>query len=175
MCRPVSSWVGDHQRIPAVDCFCLLISLHSVSNAPKAFKYCIGPDVQVVLSQSAFNSYMLSTPANILTFDQIFAVLIVVLSLGISNATFSFLRKSHDFNSHAPELPRNPSAHYPPSQPHGIHAFGAAEGVGYGGHQLGWQDNAWGGGDTRQDLEPLEYRGSPSKRSHSPVKRMPSR
>ena len=21
MCRPVSSWVGDHQRIPAVDCF----------------------------------------------------------------------------------------------------------------------------------------------------------
>jgi hypothetical protein len=22
MCRQVSSWVGDHQRIPAVDCFC---------------------------------------------------------------------------------------------------------------------------------------------------------
>jgi hypothetical protein len=21
MCRQVSSWVGDHQRIPAVDCF----------------------------------------------------------------------------------------------------------------------------------------------------------
>ena len=23
MCRLVSSWVGDHQRIPAIDCFCL--------------------------------------------------------------------------------------------------------------------------------------------------------
>jgi hypothetical protein len=23
MCRPVSSWVGDYQRITAVDCFCL--------------------------------------------------------------------------------------------------------------------------------------------------------
>src|SRR5271163_3450650 len=23
MCRQVSSWVGDHQRIPAVDCFAL--------------------------------------------------------------------------------------------------------------------------------------------------------
>jgi hypothetical protein len=25
MCRPVSSWVGDHQRIPAVDCFFSLL------------------------------------------------------------------------------------------------------------------------------------------------------
>ena len=22
MCQPVTSWVGDHQRIPAADCFC---------------------------------------------------------------------------------------------------------------------------------------------------------
>ena len=27
MCRQVSSWVGDHQRIPAVDCFCFLTLL----------------------------------------------------------------------------------------------------------------------------------------------------
>jgi hypothetical protein len=27
MCRQVSSWVGDHQRIPAVDCFCLFFDV----------------------------------------------------------------------------------------------------------------------------------------------------
>ncbi len=33
MCRQVSSWVGDHQRIPAVDCFALFAAESSFTTA----------------------------------------------------------------------------------------------------------------------------------------------
>ena len=110
-----------------------------------------------------------------LTFGQLFAVLIVVLSLSISNATFSFLRKSHDFKVHTSEMPRHPSAHYPPPQPHGMNYLPATPGLGYGGQQLVWQENAWGGREPRHDVKSLESWRSPSKGSRSPDKRMPSR
>jgi hypothetical protein len=170
MCRPVSSWVGDHQRIPTVDCFCFCFCF--------SFCFCFLDTDNLPIPKSS-KCLFFSLPGApfliLIKSHQIFAVLIVVLSLGISNATFSLLRKSHDFNAHPAEMPRHPSAQYPPPQPHGINRFDAARGMGYGGHQLGWQDGGWGGGQPRQDVQALEYCGSPSKGSRSPDKRMPSR
>ena len=44
MCRQVSSWVGDHQRIPAVDCFwdfCSRTPLQWIFQSQTAVYFCV--------------------------------------------------------------------------------------------------------------------------------------